>query len=193
MQTQPASVNPASSNPTSFKSHFFEGGDWRKAEHLVLGWLRNRHPTVIDLRGAEWARKLDVDFQEVNVEGKFWFYDVKAEANTHRTGNIAFEIVSNFGTGTPGAHLMSQARYIAHVATCHAATGDDWTLRIIDLKRLREWINTNGLCRFNCVPCGTRTPNGTFAYTTLCLLLPLSEIEQFVRWSGPLTETEADK
>ena len=184
---------PFYSKPPPFKTYSFEGCDWRKAEWLVLSWLRNRYQTVIDLRGEDWAQKLDVDFQAVNAKGRFWFYDVKAEANTHRTGNIAFEIVSNFGTGTPGAHLMSQAHYIAHVATGPAATGDDWILRVIDLKSLREWINKNGLRRFHCVPCGTKMSNGTFAYTTLSLLLPLFEIEQFVKWSGPLTETEADE
>ena len=192
MQNNPEQNNPEQNNPEqqpgNFRSHAFEGGDWRKAEALVLTWLRGRYETVVDLRGDEWARKMDVDFQAIMTSGRYWFYDVKAESNTQRTGNIAFEIVSNFGTGTPGAHLMSSAHFIAHVST-----GSEWFLRIIDLKRLREWINKNGLRRFQCVPCGTKMNDGTFAYTTLSLLLPLFEVEPFLKWSGPLRDTEANK
>jgi hypothetical protein len=84
---------PSASRERSYDGDYMAAG--RKAETIVLDWLRTR-PEVIgveDLTGLRQMREADVDCSVALMDGRVTLAEIKSDAHLGVSGNVLFEVL----------------------------------------------------------------------------------------------------
>ena len=95
----------------------------RQAEVLVTNAFRLMGYDVMDVTKNPAFWKKDIDLLIWDHDGTQYKFEVKADWNMHKTGNVVLELTSK--TGTEGWFLTSEATHYAicdmHNRICHIA------------------------------------------------------------------------
>lgn len=100
---------------------------------LVEQYLRRHNPHV-EVAPLEVQQADDIDFLFRNKADEVKSVEVKYDQQGHRTGNVAFETVSNELTPTRGCFLRTKADWFFY---CLVATGE---LLIMETEPTRSWF-----------------------------------------------------
>ena len=108
-------------------------------ESVVMKFLQNESNVedVIDVRNDKVFQKYDVDFLVYTDRSIIVPIEVKSDTMAHRTGNIAYEVLSNKHYNTKGCFEKTRARYIYYYLT------KTKQLYQIDVKKLRLYVEVN--------------------------------------------------
>lgn len=87
---------------------------------------------VIDVRDDEYFRKVDVDFLIETSGRQFVWLEVKTDSMAARTGNMAYEVLSNKNFNTLGCLEKTAAGWIAYYVP------DANKVYLMDAKKLRS-------------------------------------------------------
>lgn len=90
---------------------------------------------IEDVTENKEYQNMDVDFICYNEDDKKCFIEVKTDTIAHKSGNIAYEIISNKHYGTIGCFEKTKA----HIIFYYLLKTDE--LYIIKTKKLREYVN----------------------------------------------------
>ena len=114
--------------------------------------------------------ELDIDFTWTHDDIEEWV-EVKIDTQGHKTGNFAFETVSNELKGTPGCFMRSKAHILVYF---FVETNE---MYIIKLPYIRDWFIRELSSRPNRFrPFKTHTSvNGSF-YPSYGRLVPVAEV-----------------
>jgi hypothetical protein len=134
----------------------------------TLAFLRSFPQTesAVSVEQDPTYRKRDIDVLWRH-QGREEAIEVKGDTQGHRTGNYAFETVSNEERGTPGCFLYSEAKWLHYhfLSPC--------TLHVMDLAQVRNWFVSRQQ-EFRLFRTQTTVGNGR--YTTVGRLVPLDQL-----------------
>lgn len=99
--TEAGRAPPSAENRRSYSGHYAKAG--RKAEELIISWLRER-PWVInldDLREDRVMRQADVDVSLQIMDGRNPLAEIKSDYHLGVSGNVLFEVLRLNHTAPP--------------------------------------------------------------------------------------------
>lgn len=119
-------------------------------ESAVLKFLQNESNVedVIDVRNDKVFQKYDIDFLVYTDRSIIVPIEVKSDTMAHRTGNIAYEVLSNKHYNTKGCFEKTRARYIYYYLT------KTKQLYQIDVKKLRNHVKNYYANKRKLIPMG---------------------------------------
>ena len=119
-------------------------------ESVVLKFLQKESNVedVIDVRDNKLFQKYDVDFLVYTDRSIIVPIEVKSDTMAHRTGNIAYEVLSNKHYNTKGCFEKTRARYIYYYLT------KTKQLYQIDVIKLRSHVENNYKNNKKLIPMG---------------------------------------
>ena len=92
---------------------------------------------VIDVRGYDYFRGIDVDFIQIKSDGEPLKIEVKTDLQAHSTGNIAYEFISSSKYNTVGCFEKTKSDYIFYYLP------KSGQMYLIGTEKLKNYVSTN--------------------------------------------------
>lgn len=108
-------------------------------EDIVFNFLKTNKTTknIVDVRFDKFFQSLDVDFIQETNNNEVRKIEVKTDTMAHKTGNLAYEHISNKYYNTIGCFEKTKADYIFYYLT------ETKELYILHTDTLRSYISNN--------------------------------------------------
>ena len=140
----------------------------------VIDYVLSRSDTVkVDVADVPLQKRDDVDLIWHKTNSSVSTIEVKIDAQAHKTGNFAFETISQELKATPGCILRTKSNYFYYY---WAGSADLWRM---ETERMQRWFvdeMTKTPKRFRIVETATQLDNGRI-YTSICRLVPLKDLQ----------------
>ena len=109
-------------------------------ENIVYNYLKNLDCTldVLDVRYLKYFQDADIDFIHVlNNCLQPYFIEVKTDRMAHRTGNLPYEVISNYKINSIGCFEKTLATHIFFYLSVTKQ------LYVLDTVKLKEYVKDN--------------------------------------------------
>lgn len=109
-------------------------------ENIVYNYLKNLDCTldVLDVRYLKYFQDADIDFIHVlNNCLQPYFIEVKTDRMAHRTGNLPYEVISNYKINSMGCFEKTLATHIFFYLSVTKQ------LYVLDTVKLKEYVKDN--------------------------------------------------
>lgn len=133
----------------------------------VMEYMRQKGCKVEDKRFDSAAQAAGIDFVINGSEAEF-----KACNQIGRTGNMAFEIISNTRKGTPGGALRSQAVWLFYLDALNDR------LHVVSIRNLMLCFERSDQTVWKSAKSTTASNDGGILYATVSLLFPIAFVRQ---------------
>ncbi|MGL4503179.1 MAG: hypothetical protein ACRCU2_29225 [Planktothrix sp.] len=138
-----------------------------KAVTLYLESL-SQTKEVISVESLPKYRKIDIDLIWIKKDETQTSIEVKGD--TYRSGNFAFETISNQSLRTPGCFLYTEADFVFYYFI-------NWQkLYILPMPKTREWFIPLRENYRTIYPKTINDRTGEYLYTTVCKLVPIKDV-----------------
>lgn len=120
----------------TFEQDFEKG---KIGENKVLDFLLKNKKTksIIDVRYDKYFQDIDIDFIRETIDNKIQKLEIKTDLKAHKTGNLAYEFISNKYINSTGCYEKTEADYILYFLF------ETNILYIIKTNLLKEFVKTN--------------------------------------------------